>query len=42
MPVAAVGRLVHHGQIVDIKGESYLQKGAAAKVSGDKLSHLCH
>jgi hypothetical protein len=35
MPVAAVDRLVHHGQIVGIRGESYLQKGGAAKGSGD-------
>jgi len=35
MTVAAVDRLVHHCHIVGIKGESYRQKQAAARVSGD-------
>ena len=35
MTVAAVDRLVHHCHIVGIKGESYRQKTAAARVSGD-------
>jgi len=34
-PVAAVDRLVHHCHIVGIKGESYRQKAAAARVSSD-------
>jgi DNA replication protein DnaC len=33
MTVAAVDRLVHHCHIAGIKGESYRQKQAAAKVS---------
>jgi len=33
--VAAVDRLVHHCHIVGIKGESYRQKVAAARVSSD-------
>ena len=35
MTVAAVDRLVHHCHIVGIKGESYRQKAAAARVSSD-------
>ena len=35
MTVAAVDRLVHHCHIVGIKGESYRQKQAAARVSSD-------
>jgi DNA replication protein DnaC len=35
MTVAAVHRLVHSGDIVGIKGESYRQKNAAARLSGD-------
>ncbi|MFZ4804436.1 MAG: ATP-binding protein [Synechococcus lacustris] len=35
LTVAAVDRLVHQGHIVGIKGESYRQKAAAAKVSSD-------
>jgi DNA replication protein DnaC len=33
MTVAAVDRLVHHCHIIGIKGESYRQKAAAARVS---------
>jgi DNA replication protein DnaC len=33
MTVAAVDRLVHHCHIFGIKGESYRQKAAAARVS---------
>ena len=33
--MAALDRLVHHGHIVGIKGESYRQKAAAARVSSD-------
>ena len=36
MTVAAVDRLVHHCHIVGIKGESYRQKAAAARVSSDQ------
>ena len=36
MTVAAVDRLVHHCHIVGIKGESYRQKQAAARVSSDQ------
>ncbi len=35
MIVVAVDRLVHHYYIVWIKGESYRQKAAAARVSCD-------
>jgi len=35
MTVAAVDRLVHHCHIVGIKGESYRQKQAAARVSNE-------
>jgi DNA replication protein DnaC len=35
MTVAAVDRLVHHCHIVGIKGDSYRQKAAAARVSSD-------
>ncbi|MCP9931449.1 hypothetical protein KBY82_11715 [Cyanobium sp. AMD-g] len=35
MTVAAVDRLVHHCHIVGIKGESYRQKQAAARVSSN-------
>ena len=35
MTVAAVDLLVHHCHIVGIKGESYRQKQAAARVSSD-------
>jgi DNA replication protein DnaC len=34
--VAAVDRLVHHRHIIGIKGESYRQKAAAARVSSDQ------
>ena len=37
MTVAAVDRLVHHCHIVGIKGDSYRQKAAAARVSGDAI-----
>lgn len=37
MTVAAVDRLVHHCHIVGIKGESYRQKAAAARVSSDQI-----
>jgi hypothetical protein len=33
--LAALDRLVHHGHIVGIKGDSYRQKAAAAWVSSD-------
>ncbi len=36
MTVAAVDRLVHHCHIIGIKGESYRQKPAAARVSSDQ------
>jgi DNA replication protein DnaC len=36
MTVAAVDRLVHHGHIVGIMGESYRQKAVAARVSSDQ------
>ena len=36
MTVAAVDRLVHHCHIIGIKGESYRQKAAAARVSSDQ------
>ncbi|MCS5693226.1 ATP-binding protein [Cyanobium sp. FGCU-6] len=35
MTVAAVDRLVHHCHTVGIQGDSYRQKPAAARVSGD-------
>jgi len=35
LTVAAVDRLVHHCHIIGIKGESYRQKAAAARVSKD-------
>jgi hypothetical protein len=35
MTVAAVDRFVHHCDIVGINGESYRQKTAAARLSGD-------
>jgi DNA replication protein DnaC len=37
MTVAAVDRLVHHCHIVSIKGDSYRQKAAAARASGDAV-----
>ena len=37
MTVAAVDRLVHHCHIVGIKGDSYRQKAAAARASGDAV-----
>ncbi len=40
--VAAVERLVNHCHIVDIKGESYRQKAAAARVPAIQMSHLCN
>lgn len=42
MVVAAVDRLVHHCQIIGIKGESYRQKAAAAWVSSDQSDSPCH
>ncbi|NDC35928.1 MAG: hypothetical protein EBZ51_11260 [Synechococcaceae bacterium WB9_2_112] len=38
MTVAAVDRLVHHCHIIGIKGESYRQKAAAARVSSDQTN----
>ena len=34
-PEAAVDRLVHHCHFIGIKGESYRQKEAAARISSD-------